>query len=61
MGDKSKEYSRLVGPFHLAKESVKESWSKIKDGEVQTKAKEFKENVIKKINQNDEQFDHLYR
>lgn len=61
MGEKREQYNDMVGKFHLAKEGVKEKWTSFKDGQVETKANEFKEDVIRKINKGDEAYDHLYR
>jgi hypothetical protein len=59
MGEK---YGSLVGRFHLAKESFKDRWSNIKEtGGINAKANEIKEDVIKKMNHGDEQYEHLYR
>ena len=59
MGEK---YGSLVGRFHLAKEGLKEKWTEVKEtGGLHAKANEFKEDVIKKMNHGDDQYDHLYR
>jgi hypothetical protein len=60
MGEK---YGSLVGRFHLAKESLKEKWSNVKEtGGFHAKANEMREDAIKKMNsRRDEQYDHLYR
>jgi hypothetical protein len=57
-----KKYESLVGRFHLAKEGVKETWADMKEnGGLPAKANEIKEDVIKKMNHGDDQYDHLYR
>ena len=62
MGEKREQYNDMVGKFHLAKEGVKEKLKDLKDGEGRaTRANEFKEDVIRKINKGDEAYDHLYR
>ena len=43
MGEKREQYNDMVGKLHLAKEGVKEKWTSFKDGQVETKANEFKE------------------
>ena len=59
-------YAGLVGRFHLWKESAKERWRNLKgEGELEETLKKradgIKEDVIKKINHGDEEYDHLFR
>ncbi len=62
----SEKYKGLVGRAHLAKESAKEAWSSAKEvggvnGALQEKVDQYKENVIRKINHGEGDYDHLYR
>ena len=58
----AEKYGSLVGRFHLAKESLKERWTNVKEtGGIHAKANEMREDVIKKMNHGDEEYEHLYR
>ncbi len=63
MGEK---YAGLVGHFHLWKEGVKEKWHSVKEEGgmahgIKQKTDDLKEEVIRKINHGDEEYDHLFR
>ena len=62
----SEKYEALIGRFHLWKEWIRETWGSVRaEGGVASslkgKSEEVRENIIKKINHGDDQFDHLYR
>ncbi len=61
----SEKYKGLVGRAHLAKESAKEAWSTAKEGgagqALKAKVDVVKEDVIRKINHGEGDYDHLYR
>ena len=58
----SEKYTGLIGRWHLWKEAAKEKWAGVKEvGGIKEKTNDLKEEVIRKINHGDDQYDHLYR
>ena len=62
----SEKYESLIGRFHLWKEWIREKWDAVRaEGGVANslmgKSEEVREEIIKKMNHGDDQFDHLYR
>ncbi len=63
MGEK---YAGLVGRFHLWKEGAKDRWHSVKEeggvgDNIKKRTDEIKEDVIRRINHGDEEYDHLFR
>ena len=62
----SEKYTDVVGRFHLWKESFKEKWSTVREeggieDSLRQRTNDIKEDVIRRINHGDDQYDHLYR
>ena len=63
MGEK---YAGLVGRLHLWKEGAKERWGAVKEegglgDNIRRRTDEIKEDVIRRMNHGDEEYDHLFR